>query len=223
MTPQRRVRFILLLFLMNCAPSPTVAPRTVVSVAKLDCADCGVQLAQLLAQKPGVRRTRFDRRRAELVVLAEPGFDVLKLARELSRDEKYELLLGPGKGSYLPAAPMPAGLDVAWVARDGLDVADLGAHRVAEKVTVMEFGAVWCEPCRAVDRHMVSVLERRGDIAYRKLDIGDWDSALAKHYLGDAPALPFLVVFGKDGSRVDAFGRLDLVRLDRAIAEGGAR
>ena len=27
---------------------------------------------------------------------------------------------------------------------------------------------------------------------------------------------------GKDGARIDAFGKLDLVRLDRAIAAGGA-
>jgi len=210
--------FVALPMLGACGGPPPV--KSVVSIAKLDCADCGVALARSLSGQRGVDRSSFDRRRAEVKVLAEPGVDVLALAQQLSAGEKYELVAGAGKGSYLPPPPIPAGLDVASIARDGADVPDLASHRVQGKVTVMEFGAAWCEPCKLVDQHMVAVLQKRADVAYRKLDVGDWDTPLAKHYLGDAPALPFLVVFGKDGARVDEFGKLDLPRLDRALAKG---
>ena len=210
-------------FLVACTPSVASVPRTVVSLAKLDCADCGLKLAHDIAARPGVQQARFDRRRSELVVLAEPGFDVLAAARELAKGEAYELVLGAGQGSYLPAPPIPSELDVVWLVRDGADLADLASHRATDKVTVMEFGAVWCEPCRAVDAHMVALLGSRKDVAYRKLDVGDWDSALARHHLVGASALPFIVVFGKDGRQVDSFGGLDLARLDRAIAAGATR
>jgi thiol-disulfide isomerase/thioredoxin len=213
-----RLALLALGLLVACAGRPPV--KSVVSLARLDCADCGVELAKALSGQPGVERTHFDRRRAEVKVLASPEVDVLALARSLSKGEEFELVPGEGKGSYLPPPPIPDGLDVAWIAKDGVDVADLASHRAAGKVTVMEFGAAWCEPCKKVDEHMVSILQKRGDVAYRKLDIGDWDTPLAKHYLEGAPALPFLVVFGKDGARVDAFGKLDLARLDRAIAKG---
>jgi thiol-disulfide isomerase/thioredoxin len=211
-----------LLVLGGCSPSSTGAPRTVVSLAHLDCSDCGLELARAMSKHPGVVRTRFDRRRSELVVQADASVDVLALAKSHARDEKYELVLGPGKGSYLPMVTVPPGLDVAFIAKDGVDVADLASHRVAGKVTVMEFGAPWCEPCRKVDEHMVAVVAKKSDVAYRKLDIGEWDTPLAKHYLSEAEALPYLVVFGKDGARIDAFGKLDLARLERAIAAGGA-
>lgn len=208
-----------LAIVVACGPA-TPPARTVLSLARLDCSECGLELAKKLSSSPGVARTRFDRRRAEVIVEAAPGIDVFAAAKALSSSEDYELVAGAGKGSYLPPPAIPEGLDVAWSAKDGVDVPDLAALRVADKVTVMEFGAVWCEPCKAVDAHMVEVLRKRPDVAYRKLDIGDWDTPLAKHYLGDAPALPYLVVFGKDGARVDAFGRLDLARLDAAIERG---
>lgn len=213
---------VVVLALAACSSAAPIAPRTVVSLAHLDCSDCGLELARAVAKHPGVVRTRFDRRRSELVVLADASVDVLALAKSHSRDEKYELVLGAGKGSYLPMVVVAPNLDVAFIAKDGVDVADLAPHRVPGKVTVMEFGAPWCEPCRSVDAHMVEIVAKKPDVAYRKLDIGDWDTPLAKHYLEGAEALPYLVVFGKDGARVDSFGKLDLPRLDRAIANGGA-
>lgn len=120
---------------------------------------------------------------------------------------------------YEPAT-FPADSDVAWVAREGEDVSDLSAHRVTGKVTVFEFGAAWCLPCHVVDEHMARLLPARSDVAYRKLDIGDWGSPLARHYLGPVATLPFVLVYGKDGAKIDAFARLDLERLDRAIARG---
>ncbi|MBM4376099.1 MAG: thioredoxin family protein [Deltaproteobacteria bacterium] len=205
-----------------CGPSvPRV--RSVVSLAKLDCAECGQNLALKLSESSGVLRTRFDRRRAEIVVEADSGVDVLAAARALSKPDEYELILGAGQGSYRPESPIAEGLDVVTIARDGADVPALEAHIVAGKVTVMEFGAPWCGPCKLVDQHMAKVLAARADVAYRKLDIGEWDTPLAKRYLGSAPALPYVVVFSKDGKEVDAFGRLDLTRLDRALGAGGAR
>jgi hypothetical protein len=48
-------------------------------------------------------------------------------------------------------------------------VPDLAPHRVRGKVTGVDFSAIWCEPCRKLDEHMMATVQRRPDVAYRKL------------------------------------------------------
>jgi hypothetical protein len=67
---------------------------------------------------------------------------------------------------------------------------------------------------------MLAVVQARTDVAYRKLDVGDWDIPFGARYLKDVPALPYVVVFDKGGARVDAISGLDVKRVDAAIAKG---
>jgi len=114
----------------------------------------------------------------------------------------------------------PAGADVVRLVEQGADLASLDGSVVAGKVTIFDFYADWCGPCRRVDEHVFALLAKRGDVAYRKLDIGSWDTPLAKHYLHDVPSLPYVVVYGKSGRRAGTMSGLDLAALDRAIAAG---
>lgn len=124
---------------------------------------------------------------------------------------------------FTPLPALPAGADVLQLSKAGEDVADLAAHVVAGKVTVFDFHADWCAPCRKVDRHVYGLLGQRQDIAVRKLNIVSWDSPLAQRYLTNVPSMPFLVVHGRDGKLVRTIAGLDLPALDKAIAEGAAR
>ncbi len=202
------------------AQVPKDARTTVLSFDNLDCSDCGHELAEKLGKKPGVYRTKFDNRTAELTVVAAPSFDVLGTAKGLAQGEEYRLELGAGKGHYIAWTKPPEGIDVQTVAKDGADVPDLLPHLVRGKVTVIDFGAIWCDPCRKLDDHMLATLQKRDDVAYRKLDIGDWDTPLAQRYLKNVPALPYVLVFGKNGEKVDSIAGLDLARLDAAIGKG---
>ncbi len=125
-----------------------------------------------------------------------------------------------GASAPPPSAPEPPpGADVATAVADGRDVPDVASLAVPAKVTIVDFFASWCPPCRDVDRHVVEMLGRRTDLAYRKLDIVDWDSPLAKHWLRSVPNLPYVIVLAPDGRQVDAISGLDLARLDAAIAK----
>ena len=211
------------LALASCGAPETIpadAIRTVVSLDKIDCADCGDQMVADLRERPGVYQASFNKRTAEITVVASRSFDVFTTVKQLATVEGFEVLMGGGKGRYLDWSAFPPGADVETVAKSGEDVPDLKPYLAAGKVTVVDFSAIWCEPCRKLDEHMVKVLTARQDVAYRKLDIGDWDTPLAKRYLKSVPALPYVIVFGADGARVGEIAGLDLERVDKAIAKG---
>lgn len=123
--------------------------------------------------------------------------------------------------SFEPLPELPATADVVKISNAGEDVPSLETHAAEGKVTIFDFYADWCAPCRKVDAHVYSLLQKRDDIALRKLNIVSWETPLAKRYLANVESMPYLVVFGKDGKQVRAISGFDLAALDEAIAEAG--
>jgi thiol-disulfide isomerase/thioredoxin len=191
----------------------------VLSLRHIDCSGCGDELVQKMKHEDGVVSAKFDRRTAELTVVASPAYDPFVRANALKGDEKYEVVEGSGKGLYLPWAKAEGG-DIRILVENGKDLPDLQHHVVAGKVTVFDFGAIWCEPCRVLDEHMLQVVRTRQDVAYRKLDVGDWDTPLAKRYLNGVPQLPYVIVYGKKGDVVGQITGLNVEGVDAAIDKG---
>lgn len=121
-------------------------------------------------------------------------------------------------GASEPAV-FPPGADVAWISRGG-EAVTLEEHLVPGKVTVVDFWAEWCLPCKEVDREMAAILEDSTDVALRKIDVVDWQTPVAAQHLQRASGLPYLLVFDKAGTRIAVVEGLDLKRLRRAIAKG---
>ena len=121
--------------------------------------------------------------------------------------------------TFDPLPSLPAGADVAELSKEGEDVPSLDPHAVKGKVTLFDFYAVWCAPCRKIDAHVFAMLGKRTDVAVRKLNVVSWETPLAARYLKDVPSLPYVVVYGKDGKRVASVAGLDLGALDKAIAD----
>lgn len=125
--------------------------------------------------------------------------------------------------TFEPLPPTPADADVKTIAEKGADVPSLEAHVVPGKVTVFDFYAEWCAPCVEIDVHMIELLGKRSDVAYRKLDVARWDSPLAKRYMKKISGLPYVVVYGKDGKIVKPIVGYNIKALDAAIDEGASR
>lgn len=125
--------------------------------------------------------------------------------------------------TFDPLPHLPPEADLKELSKEGEDVPSLEPHVVPGKVTLFDFYAVWCAPCRKIDAHVFALLGKRQDLALRKLNVVSWETPLAERYLKNIPNLPFVVVYGKDGKKVDTVAGLNLDALDRAIAKAGAR
>ncbi len=120
---------------------------------------------------------------------------------------------------FSPPKQPPPSADIVQLVSDGSDLPALEPHLVANKVTVFDFHATWCPPCRKVDEHLYPILAQRSDLAVRKIDIGSWDTPVAARWLREVPELPYLVIYDKQGKRVAAIAGAELEELDRVLAE----
>jgi thiol-disulfide isomerase/thioredoxin len=111
----------------------------------------------------------------------------------------------------------PAGADFKRLVDAGQDVPALESLAVSGKITIFDFYADWCGPCRRVDEHVFALLKNRNDVAYRKLNVVSWESPLTKHYLSRVPSLPYVIVYGKHGKLAGTMSGPHLADLDRAI------
>jgi thiol-disulfide isomerase/thioredoxin len=200
------------------APIPAGARTTSVSLFDVDCAECADKVVGELKKEGTVYRTAFDKKRVVLRVVADPALTEERMLAAVRR-AGFRAQIGEAGGAYAADAKAPEGADVSTPVADGRDVPDLAKLLAPGKVTLVDFYAGWCGPCRDVDRHVKELIGRRSDLAYRRLDVVDWDSPLAVHYIRSVPSLPYVLVFAPDGHQVDAIAGLDLARLDAAIAK----
>lgn len=208
---------------VGCNPSgasttvPASATSTVVSLRGIDCPDCSDRIVEGLREKPGFYDASFDKVLAEITVQHESAQLSVQDILAVIEAKGYEGIVGPGQGAYIPGHQFAPALDVKVISEKGEGVT-LEDHLASGKITVFDFYADWCEPCRDVDAHMERVLAR-GDVALRKINIVDWDSEAAKEHLRGVSGLPYVVVHGVDGKRVARISGLHLDQLDAAIAK----
>lgn len=93
----------------------------------------------------------------------------------------------------------------------GLDVADLGKNGervelvpVPGKLTIFDFWAAWCEPCKTLEAALIELARAHPDrVAIRRIEVIDWDSPVAaQHLTRGGFDLPHLKVHDATGKRV---------------------
>lgn len=210
-------RFVLAALLLTLPATVARADRTqVYSLQNADCSQCDARVGKELRKIEGVKKVEFDGRTVEVSVRMGDGIDDAVI---LTAVEKAGLkaVVGPGKGSYLPPENYPEGADVALLTDDGSRVGALQKLRVPDKYTIFDVFAVWCGPCRDVDRRLREIVAERKDVAVRKLNVVDFDSPLARELGPDFDSLPYVVVFSPKGKRTDIAGA-DLKKLDAVLS-----
>jgi thiol-disulfide isomerase/thioredoxin len=202
------------------ACGPIFSETVVLSLSGIDCATCGAQAIAQLKKNTGVGQAKFDFKTAELNVSYDPSLVTAPALVALVKAGGLGVELGAGKGTYLELPTFNLGLDVVEIVRSG-EAVDVEAHTVPGKVTVFDFYAVWCGPCREVQEELKVQIASRNDLAIRKLNVVDWDSPIAKRYLATTPELPLVMVYDKRGKRIATIPGLDLNGLRTAIQTAG--
>ena len=95
------------------------------------------------------------------------------------------------------ANPVAKTLDIR--AFDGSRPIDFKAIAAPGKITIVDFYADWCGPCKVLELRMQHLVQGK-NIAVRRVNMGKWDNAAAKQATRDfrLASLPYLRIY--DGS-----------------------
>jgi thioredoxin 1 len=77
---------------------------------------------------------------------------------------------------------VPTGQRALTVVANGGQEVDLKSYLVAGKVTVVDFYADWCGPCRQVAPHLERLAREDADVNVVKVDIVKWNTPVARQF-----------------------------------------
>lgn len=175
-------------------------------------------MARVIQQEKGVVQARFEKHKAELFVSYHPKqIQVEQMLQRIS-DMGFTALRGSGKGAYVPPVQFQPHMDVRWISKQGEDV-DLKQHVAPNKVTVFDFSAPWCGPCKDVDHALYALLQKHRNLAVRKINIVDWDRPVTRRYMRDISQLPYLIIYDRRGQKHQEIVGRQLETLQKTIQQ----
>jgi thiol-disulfide isomerase/thioredoxin len=120
------------------------------------------------------------------------------------------LLAALGAGARPLPGDFPGDLQERHVDERGLDIrtisegqeVSLQRHLVRGKVTIFDYTAEWCKPCRILGGKLAELARREKRIAIRKIDVTEWNAPVVRQHLTGIKGLPYVEVFDRKGRRV---------------------
>src|SRR5213083_472632 len=121
----------------------------------------------------------------------------------------------------LPApAPVVAGRgQQVEVISHGAQV-DISKHFALGNVTVVDFYADWCGPCKQLSPSLEQMARTDPEIALRKIDIVNWKMPVARQY--NVNSIPQVNVYNRGGSLVGTVNGADIDQIKRYVAQAKA-
>ena len=94
---------------------------------------------------------------------------------------------------------------------------DVNQHLVIGNVTVIDFYADWCSPCREFSPSLEQMARDDADIALRKIDIVNWKTAVVQQF--NVHSIPQVNVYDRSGRLVGTVLGGDLGKVKSYVAQ----
>lgn len=168
------------------------------NVPSIDCSGCANPVAKTLAAIAGVSNVHVDWKQKSATVDVPQGFDRERL-RNAMLNAGYEVQFPGEKNRELQPLPADVLKTLDIQAFDGSKAVDFKTIPVRGKITIVDFYADWCGPCKVLELRLQHLVQGK-NIAVRRVNVGKWDNAAAKQATRDfrLASLPYLRVY--DGS-----------------------
>lgn len=100
--------------------------------------------------------------------------------------------------------------DIAIISKGGAAI-DINSILAPGKVTIVDFFADWCGPCKAIGPKLENLAKSDPDVVLRKINIVDWGTRVSIQY--DIKSVPNVRVFNRKGKQVgESTSSIDRVR-----------
>jgi len=134
-----------------------------------------------------------------------------KLAEEAQKNEQNGLRAA---AAFVPQRGQPI-----EVISHGAQV-DITRHLALGNVTIVDFYADWCGPCRMVSPTLEQMAQTDPEIALRKIDIVNWNTAVVRQY--SIHSIPQVNVYNRGGQLVGTVVGADAEGVKRYVAQAKA-
>jgi thioredoxin 1 len=94
---------------------------------------------------------------------------------------------------------------------------DITRHLAQGRVTVVDFYADWCGPCRQLSPALEQMAKTDSEIALRKIDIVNWKTAVARQF--NIHSIPQVNVYNRGGRLVGTVVGADFDTVKRYVAQ----
>ena len=97
---------------------------------------------------------------------------------------------------------------------------DINQHLALGNVTVVDFYADWCGPCKRLSPSLEQMMRTDPEIALRKIDIVNWNTAVARQFNVDS--IPQVNVYDRSGRLVGTVVGVDFEKVKSYVAQAKA-
>ena len=94
---------------------------------------------------------------------------------------------------------------------------DINKHLALGSVTVVDFYADWCGPCRQLSSSLEEMARTDPEIALRKIDIVNWRTAVARQF--NVHSIPQVNVYNRGGNLIGTVSGADVDTIKGFIAQ----
>jgi len=168
-------------------------------VEGMTCTNCANTAEAALSQMKGVNSAKVDFESRMATVVAAESVTREDLKQKI-KEKNFEALFDDETLPPPLTAKEREGLDIRVVHGGGK--IKMKEYLSSDKITIFDFYADWCGPCRVFSPKLERLLLDHPNLALVKVDIVDWKSAVSKQLTKEyqLPSLPFVLIFDAGGN-----------------------